>query len=42
VLRYRTYYGIDLDDRTVYDLVVDSTTAAPEEIAKSILTAATA
>jgi chloramphenicol 3-O-phosphotransferase len=39
--RYLTYYGIDLDDRTIYDLVVDSTSASPEEIAKSILAAAT-
>jgi cytidylate kinase len=38
--RYRTYYGIDLDARSVYDLVIDSTTAEPEEIAKSIVGAA--
>ena len=37
--RYRTYYGIDLDDRTVYDLVLDSTSTPPEAIAKSILAA---
>jgi cytidylate kinase len=36
-LRYRTYYGIDLDDRTVYDLVIDSTATAPEDLTKSIL-----
>jgi predicted cytidylate kinase len=40
--RYRTYYGIDLDDRSVYDLVIDSTTTAPDDVAKSILAAATA
>jgi len=39
--RYRTYYGIDLDDRSVYDLVFDSTTAAPQALAESIVTAAT-
>jgi predicted cytidylate kinase len=39
--RYRTYYGIDLDDLTVYDLVIDSTSTPPEAIAKSILEAAT-
>jgi len=40
-LRYRTYYGIDLDDLTVYDLVIDSTGQAPEAISKSIIEAAT-
>ena len=39
--RYRTYYGIDLDDRSVYDLVLDSTTAPPARIAESIVAAAT-
>ena len=39
--RYRTYYGIDLDDRSVYDLVLDSTATAPEAIAESIIAAAT-
>lgn len=38
--RYRTYYGIDLDDRTVYDLVIDSTATVPEAIAESIVAAA--
>ena len=38
--RYRTYYGIDLDDRSVYDLLIDSTATAPEAIAESILAAA--
>jgi cytidylate kinase len=36
-LRYRTLYGIDLDDRTVYDLVVDSTNRTPDQVAESIL-----
>jgi cytidylate kinase len=37
--RYRTYYGIDLNDRSAYDLVIDSTAASPDAVAKSILTA---
>jgi cytidylate kinase len=40
-LRYRTYYGIDLDDQTVYDLVIDSTGSEPETIAESIVAAVT-
>ncbi|MEY2430434.1 MAG: CMP/dCMP kinase [Acidimicrobiaceae bacterium] len=38
--RYHTYYGIDLDDRSVYDLVIDSTGATPESVAESIVGAA--
>ena len=38
--RYRTYYGIDLDDRSVYDLVIDSTGIEPAAIAESIIAAA--
>src|SRR5437763_344896 len=38
--RYRAYYGIDLDDRSVYDLVIDSTGLDPDAVAKSIVTAA--
>jgi cytidylate kinase len=37
--RYRTYYGIDLDDQTVYDQVIDSTGIEPEAIAESIVAA---
>ena len=37
--RYRTYYAIDLDDQTVYDLVIDSTGIEPEAIAESIVAA---
>ena len=37
--RYRTYYGIDLDDQTVYDQVIDSTGIEPAAIAESILAA---
>ncbi len=40
-LRYRTLYGIDLHDRSVYDLVVDSTGVTPEELTDSIVRAAT-
>ena len=39
--RYRTYYGIDLDDRSVYDLVVDSTATSPQAIVESIVTTTT-
>jgi predicted cytidylate kinase len=38
-LRYLTYYGIDLDDRTVYDQVIDSTGIEPGAIAESIVAA---
>jgi cytidylate kinase len=37
--RYRTYYAIDLDDQTVYDLVIDSTGVGPEAIVESIVAA---
>lgn len=30
--RYRSIYGIDLDDRRVYDLVVDSSDKTPDDI----------
>lgn len=39
--RYLQYYGIDLDDLTIYDLVIDSTSRSPEAIAESIVEAAT-
>jgi cytidylate kinase len=38
--RYRTYYGIDLDDQSVYDLVIDSTATDPASVAESIVAAA--
>jgi predicted cytidylate kinase len=38
--RYQIYYGIDLEDRSVYDLVIDSTGTTPESIAESIVGAA--
>ena len=40
--RYLGYYGIDLADRSVYDLILDSTGETPEELARRIVTAATA
>ena len=36
-LRYLTLYGIDLADQGIYDLVLDSTTEAPEVLAASIV-----
>jgi cytidylate kinase len=35
--RYQAYYGIDLSDLSVYDLVLDSTTARPEDLVAAIL-----
>ena len=39
--RYQTYYGIDLDDRSVYDLVLDSTNTLPAVLVESIVRATT-
>jgi predicted cytidylate kinase len=36
-LRYKKYYNIDLKDKTVYDLVIDSSEKKPEEIVDLIL-----
>ncbi|MFB6298422.1 MAG: (d)CMP kinase [Salinirussus sp.] len=30
--RYRTYYGIDIEDRSIYDLVVNTARWGPEEV----------
>ena len=38
--RYKTLYGIDLDDRSVYDLVIDATDQSAEAVAESIVAAA--
>jgi len=38
-LRFRTLYGIDLDDRSVYVLVIDSTDQPPEALADFIAAA---
>jgi predicted cytidylate kinase len=35
--RYKKYYDIDLDDKSIYDLVVDSADKTPEEIVNLIL-----
>lgn len=37
--RYRRYYGVDLKDTSFYDLVLDSTRAAPEVLADQVLAA---
>ncbi len=34
--RYRRYYDIDLDDLSVYDLVLDSTNISPESLADAV------
>lgn len=39
--RYLEYYGIDLTDRSVYDLVLDSSDRAPEDLVGEVLVAAT-
>ncbi len=38
--RYRAYYGIDIGDLTIYDLVVDTTVAPKEQVAATIVDAA--
>lgn len=35
--RYRNYYNINLDDTSIYDIVIDSSNKTPEEITKIIL-----
>ena len=35
--RYKNYYGIDLDNISIYDLVIDSSDKKPEEIIDIIL-----
>jgi len=35
--RYIKFYGIDLDDKSVYDMVIDTTHIKPEEIVEKIL-----
>lgn len=37
--RYARYYGADLGDLSIYDLVVDSTSMAPEEVSDRVLRA---
>jgi cytidylate kinase len=35
--RYRTYYGIDIGDLTIYDEVLDSTTTPPDALEAAIV-----
>lgn len=35
--RYQNVYGIDLDDRSTYDLVLDSTSEPPESLADAVI-----
>ncbi|TAK05240.1 AAA family ATPase [Patescibacteria group bacterium] len=37
--RYKKHYGIDFGDRSVYDLVIDTSSQIPEETADAILAA---
>ncbi|RLF46993.1 MAG: cytidylate kinase [Thermoplasmata archaeon] len=37
--RYKKFYGIDINDKSIYDLVIDTTNMPPEEIVKKILEA---
>ncbi len=38
--RYLALYGIDIEDLSVYDLVLDSGTLSPDELADRIVAAA--
>ena len=35
--RYQMYYGIDIEDRSVYDLVVDTGSKTPDEVVQAIV-----
>lgn len=35
--RYRDYYGIDIEDESIYDIVIDTSDKKPEEIVRIIL-----
>jgi predicted cytidylate kinase len=37
VLRYRKYYGIDVTDRSIYDLVIDTGALTPEQVVERIV-----
>lgn len=41
-VRYHDYYGIDLADLSIYDLVLDSTSTAPERLVARVLDAVSA
>lgn len=40
--RYRTYYDIDIGDRSIYSMVVDSTSSGPLEVAELVIDRAAA
>ena len=35
--RYRKFYGINIHDKSIYDLVIDTTSIPPEEVVEQIL-----
>ncbi|HEC88575.1 MAG TPA: cytidylate kinase [Thermoplasmata archaeon] len=35
--RYKKFYGIDLEDKSIYDLIIDTTNITPEEIVEKII-----
>ncbi|HYZ91483.1 MAG TPA: cytidylate kinase family protein [Actinomycetota bacterium] len=35
--RYRRFYGAEVDDQTIYDLVLDSTSTPPAELVRRVL-----
>lgn len=35
--RYRKFYGIDLEDKSIYDMIVDTTNIPPEKIVEKIM-----
>jgi len=37
--RYRMYYGIDINDKSVYDLVINTDSIGPDEVLRTILNA---
>jgi len=37
VLRYRKFYGIDVTDRAIYDMVIDTGCLTPEQVVESIV-----
>jgi predicted cytidylate kinase len=37
VLRYRKFYGIDVTDRSIYDMVIDTGALTPEQVVEMIV-----
>ncbi|MBC7081497.1 MAG: AAA family ATPase [Thermoplasmatales archaeon] len=35
--RYKKFYGIDLNDKSIYDIVIDTSSIPPEEVLKKII-----